>query len=295
MHAAEDVVVDMLDGQVKVFADVVMGSHDIQQAPVGFIRIAIQHPQPVHPGDGGSLFHQIRQGGMLLPVGAVAGGILGHQDMLPHALLRQAPDFLQNFLFPPGTVVPADQRNGAEGAAVVAPVANAGIGRVAWGGQHPVLLKEIELLLAEGLLLPLQGIFDGIGQALVLVHAHQQVNLGDFLQQALFIALGQAARHHQQAAAPRLLVFGHFQNRVDGFLLGGLDKAAGVHHQHVRLGRVAGKFIPLVSQKAQRGFGVHAVLVAAKGNHANLQAHALFLPAGPAGLRHAHCSTFFTV
>ena len=280
MHAAQDHIIDVLDGQIQVLADVGGVRDHVQQTLVGLIGVAVEDAQPVHAVDGGGLAHQLGQGGMLLPVRAVAGGILGHQDVLTHALPGKLTHFTQDGVLAAGAVMAADQRDGAEGAAVVAAVADAGVGGVGGGGQHPVMLEEVEALGTQAVaLMRAHRRVDGVGQLIVLVHAHQQVNLGNFLQEGLLVPLGQAARHHQQPAAAGLFVAGHLQDGVDGLLLGGLNEAAGIHHQHVSLGGVAGEAEATGFEQAQGGFGVHAVLVAAQGDHADqsLFRHGSFL------------------
>lgn len=78
----------------------------------------------------------------------------------------------------------------------------------------------------------LHGCIHRTDQLIVLIHAHQQVDLRNFLHQRLFIPLSQTARDHQQLAVAGLLILRHFENGVDGLLLGGPNKPAGVHHQH---------------------------------------------------------------
>ena len=136
-------------------------------------------------------------------------------------------------------------------------------------GQHAVVGIIGVIILAEGELLSAQGLLDGGGQLLVLIHAQDQVDLGDLVLQRVLVALAEAAGDDQQLAAAGFLVLSHLEDRVDGFLLRALDEAAGVHHQDVRLGGIAGEDVAVVCQKPQRGFGVHAVLVAAQGDHAD--------------------------
>ena len=61
--------------------------------------------------------------------------------MLPHALLGQGINFRENIAHPAAAIGPANQGNGAVGAAVGAAVAQAGIGGIAGGGEHALLLE----------------------------------------------------------------------------------------------------------------------------------------------------------
>ena len=135
------------------------------------------------------------------------------------------------------------------------------------------MLKIAVVVPAEAGAFRPEGLFDGVRQFGILVHAQQQVDLRDFLQQVARIPLAEAAGDGQHFAAAGFLVLGHFQNRIDGFLLGRIDKTAGIDQQNIRFLRPVGQEEAPVLQQAQRRFGIHPVLVASEGN-------------GPNGIRH---------
>ena len=58
MHPSENVIVDMLDGEIQIAADIFLLSHEIKKLFAGFVRIAVQHTQPVDTGNVGTLPHQ---------------------------------------------------------------------------------------------------------------------------------------------------------------------------------------------------------------------------------------------
>ena len=116
--------------------------------------------------------------------------------------------------------------------------------------------------------LPVQGPADHGRQASVLVDAQEQVDLGKLLQEILLIPLGQAAGDHQQAALSGFRELRHFEDRVDGFLLGGIDEPAGIDHEDIRFLRPGSEDETVLLQQAEGGLGVHPVLVAAEGNDA---------------------------
>ena len=177
VHALQKQRVGMLQGQIQIFADVVMARHGVQQLFVDLVRVAVEHPQPFHAGDLRRALHQLRQLGMPHPVDAEAGGILRHQHMLSHALFRQCADLVQHVLHFPGTEAAPNQRNGAVGAAVVAAVGNADIGGIRRGGQHPASGQDSIIPAAEALALAVQGLVQRFRQAGILADAHQQVDL----------------------------------------------------------------------------------------------------------------------
>ena len=218
---------------------------------------------------------------MLSPVRSVAGGILRDQDMLAHAPGSQGPDFSEDIRFLPAAVRTADQRDRAEGVAVGAALSDPYIGGITGGGEHAVVLKIAEVILAAADAVSAQYLVQRVRQGGILVDAEEQIDLRQFLQQGLFIPLGQAAGDHQCAAAAGFFIFAHLDDGVDRFFPGGLNKPAGVDHQDIRLGRVRREDIAPVLQQAQCDFGIHPVFVAAEGNHTDFIRHAGSAPSRP--------------
>ncbi len=102
------------------------------------------------------------------------------------------------------------------------------------------------------------------GQLLILVHTHEQVDLRHFRHQILLVPLGKATGNDQQLALAGFLILRHFQNGVNGFFLCRADEPAGVHHQNIRLCRIAGKSVPIFLQNTQGCFTVNTVFVASQ-------------------------------
>ncbi len=73
----------------------------------------------------------------------------------------------------------------------------------------------------------------GRQNALQFARAYDRVHFRNILANFVAIALDQAARHDQLARPAIGLVPRHFQNRVHRFLLGAIDKGAGVDHDDV--------------------------------------------------------------
>ena len=140
------------------------------------------------------------------------------------------------------------------------------------------MLEITEIIVPAGLPLAPEGLFDGRGEIRVLIHTQEQINLRDFLQQILRIALREAAGDHQQAAAAGFLILRHIEDRIDRLLLGGIDKPAGVHEEDVRLLGIFRQDKAFFRQQPQGCFGIHAVFVAAEGNGAYRICHETDLP-----------------
>ncbi len=164
---------------------------------------------------------------------------------------------------------PADQRNGAVGAAVAASVGELDIGGIGGGGQHARRAEEAIALAGEQRVRALVGLLNGGKQLLIGGHAHQQVDLGNFGAQIFTIALHEAARDDQHAAFSALFVFGHIENRVDRFFLCGEYEAAGVDDDDLGLARIGDNGVARLAEHAQHDLAVHAVFRAAQRHQTN--------------------------
>ena len=277
VHPFQHRVVDVLNRQINIAANIGRVCDDVQQLLAGFLRIAVEDAQPVHAVDFRRLLHQLRQLRSAAEVHAVARRVLRNEDVLLHALLGQTFDFAEDVGFGAGAVRAADFRNRAERAAVRAALADAGVRGVGRGGQHAVVGVVGVVVHAVGLAHAAKRLFQRVGQLLILVDAHQQVDFRNLLHQILLVALGKAARDHQRTALADLLVPRHVENRVDGLLLRRRDEPAGVHHQHIRLRGIVRQLIPVLPQQPQRGLAIHAVLITSQRNHSNLEFRHCFL------------------
>ena len=140
------------------------------------------------------------------------------------------------------------------------------------------MLEIAEIVLPAGRTLAPERLFDCRGKIRILVDTEKQVDFRDLFEQVLRVTLGEAAGDYQQPASSGLFILRHIQDRVDGFLLGGVDEPAGINQQDIRLLRILCQFETLCFQKAQGGLGVHPVLVAAEGNGAHRICHEIVLP-----------------
>ena len=86
---------------------------------------------------------------------------------------------------------------------------------------------------------------------------------GQLLVHLRLVALPQAAGDHQLFDFALFFQLGQLQDFLDGFLLGALDKAAGVYNGDVRHGGVVHRFEPGVFQGRHQHLPVHLVFGAA--------------------------------
>lgn len=130
------------------------------------------------------------------------------------------------------------------------PVRDLDIGRVAGGGQNAVHVFQVAE--ARVRLHDVRARGAGAHDLRDLVRfadAKEGVHLRQLRRELLGIALGEAPRDDERLAV-LLFVLRHLQDRVDGLLLGGLDEAAGIDDDGVRLFRVGFQLESLARQHA---------------------------------------------
>ncbi len=103
------------------------------------------------------------------------------------------------------------------------------------------------------------------------------------------IALDHASRDHQLACFTGHLVLRHLQNGVDGFLLGGINKGAGIHHDHVGIFGVRSDLRAAALENAHHDFAIHQIFRTPQAHKADFDR----LRHGPGSLgRQRYCGRF---
>ena len=155
---------------------------------------------------------------------------------------------------------PADERNGAVGAAAVAAFGNLQVGVVLESAQvHARQVLCIASLRCHDAHL-LQKFARPVG-------AYPVIDFGKFLYEFIAVAARKATRNDQLLLV--LLAVNLCENRVDGFLFRGFDKSAGVHQDVVRLGGGVAGGKTGVQHLADQVFRIDLVLGASKMNDKN--------------------------
>jgi hypothetical protein len=90
-------------------------------------------------------------------------------------------------------------------------------------------------------------------------------------QDLLPVALHQAAGHDQFFRHAEFLVFSHFQNCVDRFLLRRRDEAAGVDDEHFGLFRARREFVPLARENTHHDLAIHEVFRASQADESGFR------------------------
>ena len=266
VHPPEDAVVAVLEGDVQVFDDLLLPGDDVDEMVVDHLRVEVVEADPAE-GELHQLLQQVRQVGPAVPVGAVAGDVLGDDDELLDAPLRQGPGLLHHVLHGAAAVPAPELGDDAEGAPVVAALGDAEVGVPGRGGEDPAELvhRGVDVPEAAG---PLPG-HDGLHRlhdVPVAAGAQHAVHLGQLLRDLLPVALRHAPGDQDLFQLPLLLQRRHAEDVLDGLLVGAGEKAAGVDHRHVGTLRRFGQGVARLAAQGHHLLAVDHVFLAAQGD-----------------------------
>ena len=259
-HGPQHRAAGVLERQVEVRGDAGSTRDDLDQAGPQLGGLQVAHPHPLDAGHRGQRREDLLEQPQVAQILAVGGGVLADQEQLADALARQPFGLGQQLRRPAGHERAAEGRDRAERAAPVAAGgdlerghhtvgqaaahgAGTGCGRDASrqvGGdagprgfavRGPVDRADRQQRApvprgVRGLMLAGQDVIQAAGDVPVVVEA-QDLGFGQRIGQLVAVPLGQAT--HGRDLGPGL---GRAQQLVDGLLLGRLDEATGVDHDH---------------------------------------------------------------
>ena len=192
--------------------------------------------------------------------------VLRHQVDLPRARALQLGGLPHQLLERPGAVRAAHQRDRAEGAGVVAPLADLEIADVR-GLAEVVAHAGVTRLARVQETVPDQPRH----QARQVLEGEEVVHLGQLGLELVAVARDEAADGDHRAAAAALLEARGLEQRLDGLALGGVDEAAGVDEDDVGGVEGGGDLRPVPDESRDEVLGIHRRLVAAERDDAELQ------------------------
>ena len=290
-HGPQHPGVRVLQGHVQVLG-AVRGLADGAQEAVGEpVGVGVVDPEPAQARDRAQFPDQLFQGVGVAQVAAEIRGVLAHEVDLQDPLGHQAPGFGHHRGHRPAALGAADGRDDAEGALVVAALADLQVGAGPGGGQQPGAVLVVEVARVPlWLEQPVRGP-DHFGDVLDVPGAQAGVDLRHVGQQLVPVALHHASGHQQLAAGAGLLVGGRLEDGLDALLLGAFDESAGVDHQHLGLGRIRGDGEPLEPQVPEHHLAIHQILGAPQGHETDLRHPDSLpgqdIPAGPGMVKSA--------
>ena len=153
---------------------------------------------------------------------------------------------------------------------MVAAFGDLDVGVMPWRGEDArrQIVIQIQARIRRRLIL---NAFAYGNDAVDFVGPDNRVDLGHVLADVAAIALDQAAGHDQPFGVADAFVLGHFEDGVDGFLLGRIDKTAGVDDQHIGLIGLRGELMPAGGELAHHDFAVDKILRATETDKTDFQ------------------------
>ena len=239
----------MLDRHVYVFADLRLICDCLDKFISNTVIVNIHEPDPFDAVYSAELLQKFRKAELSVQVAAVLGGVLSDQDQLPDPCVRHVLRLTDAVLDTLGPVVPAYRRDRAEAARVVASFSDLEIARIGTLIKIPLPVSEVVKHITDHVGAACSHLRSGrficsllpvtckdIRQPVIVVDAEEHVHLRHLLSQLRVIALRQAAGNYQ--LHPAALLLSQLEYPCDGFLLGILNKAAGVDDHDVSILRI---------------------------------------------------------
>src|ERR1022692_3763069 len=125
----------MLQGNVDVGADVVVGGDDFKQAARNFVGIRVEEANPAQVFDGGQLFQKQGEAIFQAEIFTVAGGVLSDQGDFADARPRQSLGFGNHRFETARAELAAQLGNDAKTAGMIAAFGDFDVGGGARRGQ----------------------------------------------------------------------------------------------------------------------------------------------------------------
>ena len=180
-HGLEDGIVAVLDGDIHILADFRLGCDGVYERIGNAVGVEIVQADPVKV-QLAQLPQQLRQLLLFIQVDAVAGDVLGDDDALLYAAVREGLGLGEDILHPAAAVLAPQGRDNAVGAAVAAPLGNAQVGIVHGGGNDPGQLLHWAADVGKAAeFLPGGHLLHGGNNVAVAAGAHDAVHLRKLL------------------------------------------------------------------------------------------------------------------
>ena len=263
----------MLERDVDVGDEARLARHELEDRVVERLRIGVEEADPgERPSPRASA--STSRASPCAPqaeVLAVARRVLRDQDELRDALRLERPRLRDERVDRAAPLAAAHLRDRAEGAGVVAALADLQV-RVAAAAREDARRRLVvepgrERLLRE----PRKrraGPTAAAGALLQLVEAEEGVDLGDLVGELAAVLLDHAAGDDDAVDLAPLLALDLLEDRLDRLLLGLVDEPAGVDDDDARLG-VRHDRVPRALQMPEHDLGVDEVLRAAERDDAD--------------------------
>jgi hypothetical protein len=163
----------------------------------------------------------------------------------------------------PTAVGTSDGRDGTKSTAVTATFRNLEVTTVKGSRKNSLSFRGHQKtggFYTESFRIPLLKVGEERRQTSKRTGANKEVHFGHGVSQFAAITLGQTACHHKELTLSSLLGLGQFQNGINGFLSGTLDKTASVYHDKPGLQRILYWLVAAIDESAQNDLAVNPIL-----------------------------------
>ena len=182
VHFTQDLVVDMLDGNIQIFDDLRLVCQNVDQLLRHFIGIEIMYPDPDQPVDFAEPAQQLRKLPLAVEIETVAAGILRDDDQLLDAVGRKLLRFLYQIFHRAAAELAAQLRNDAVRAVVIAALGNFQIGVIFRRCEDPAIFRLVGVNIVEALVaLAGQHLPDRVRNIVIRARAKHAVDLRQLL------------------------------------------------------------------------------------------------------------------
>ncbi len=194
--------------------------------------------------------------------------ILRDEVQLTRSLQLEQLRFADYFVEGEGAMLSPHQWNRAEGATVIAPFADLHVANVRKISRvKPNTGVKLFARFAEK-----SSLGEFRNEPLHLGGPKKEIDFGQHIDELLLVALDHASNCHDRLAAAVGLEARCLDHRVDRFLLGGVDEAAGVDDDYFGVSQVRGVLGGIVRELREIALAVDGVLVAAECDDADFHA-----------------------
>ena len=271
VHQLQNMIVAVLNGDIQIFHDFGFLCHHPDEFIIDLVGIDIVNANPVYPLDFGKLTQQLRkQTFVFRQIRAVTAGVLSHHDQFLHAGAGQHPCLVEHIVHLTAAVLAPQGGDHTVGTAIVAALRDFDVGIMLRSGENPpgFLLRRVNGV-KLGNRVSFQQRFDGRYDFRIAARTQDTVHLWHFLDNLVLVALRKAAGNQNLSDLPLCLQRTGHENMVDGLRFGGINKPAGVDHNHIAAHNLTTDGVPRLLDTVHHPLAVHLVFGTSKGDKSN--------------------------
>ena len=251
----------MLDRHVEVRHDARIARDHVEQTGGEAGAVQVEQAKPGNRRLREELLEQLGQGGAVAAVAPVVGKVLRHEVHFARALHLEQLRLAYHVLGAERAMLAAHERDGAEGAAVVAALADLEVAHVrAFAHRQPVAGMQQKLAADQTARLQPRN------QLVGLRGAQKEIDLGERLEEFSLVALDHAADGDEALQRAVRLEASGVDDGIERFLLGRIDEAAGVDDDELCVAEVIDGNGAEGGELREVALAVDGVLVATEGD-----------------------------